>query len=249
MSRIRAVAFDFNGTLSRDEPILFAVYRELFAEHGCPLSPDDYYGALAGLPAERIIGTWLGVEGKSRAALVEERSERYLELCGDGASVSPAVRAAVAYAAARVPVAVVSGAFRREIEPVLAAAGLAECVQVIVAVEDGPSGKASPGRLPPRRRATRPRAPPSRCRRLRGHGDRSLRRQSGGTALRRRARNEPTGPTPRGRRDRRGDRRRGRREDAQPRYAAAPRLKSPRAITSRWISLVPSQIRSTRSSR
>lgn len=144
MSRIRAVAFDFNGTLSRDEPILFAVYRELFAEHGCPLSPDDYYGALAGLPAERIIGTWLGVEGKSRAALVEERIERYLELCGDGASVSPAVRAAVAYAAARVPVAVVSGAFRREIEPVLAAAGLAECVQVIVAVEDGLPAKPAP---------------------------------------------------------------------------------------------------------
>ena len=36
---------------------------------------------------------------------------------------------------------------------------------------------------------------------------------------------------------------------SHPRYEAAPRLKRPRAITSRWISLVPSQMRSTRSSR
>ena len=36
---------------------------------------------------------------------------------------------------------------------------------------------------------------------------------------------------------------------SQPRYGAAPRFSSPRAMISRWISLVPSQIRSTRSSR
>src|SRR5262249_6716937 len=35
----------------------------------------------------------------------------------------------------------------------------------------------------------------------------------------------------------------------QPREGAAPRLKSPRRVINRWISLVPSQIRSTRSSR
>ena len=33
----RAVTFDFNGTLSDDEQILFGVYAELFAEHGRPL--------------------------------------------------------------------------------------------------------------------------------------------------------------------------------------------------------------------
>ena len=49
MSAARAVAFDFNGTLSHDEPILFAVYREMSSARGRPLSADDYYGALAGL--------------------------------------------------------------------------------------------------------------------------------------------------------------------------------------------------------
>ena len=38
MRPVRAVAFDFNGTLSDDEPILLSVYRELFAEQGRPLA-------------------------------------------------------------------------------------------------------------------------------------------------------------------------------------------------------------------
>ena len=144
MSAARAVAFDFNGTLSHDEPILFAVYREMSSARGRPLSADDYYGAPAGLSEEAIIGTWLGVEGEALAALVEERIERYLELSGDGATVPHTLREAVAYAASCVPVAVVSGAFRREIEPVLAGAGLDRHVELIVAAEDVERGKPDP---------------------------------------------------------------------------------------------------------
>ena len=51
-------------------------------------------------------------------------------------------------------------------------------------------------------------------------------------------------PRPRRGADRAVDRAR-----AQRSYAARPRLRSPRAMMTRWISLVPSQIRSTRSSR
>src|SRR5262249_30749771 len=46
--------------------------------------------------------------------------------------------------AERVPVAIVSGAARPEIEPVLEAAGLADHVQVLVAAEDVPRGKPAP---------------------------------------------------------------------------------------------------------
>ena len=37
MGGIRGVAFDFNGTLSQDEPMLYAVYRDMFAARGSPL--------------------------------------------------------------------------------------------------------------------------------------------------------------------------------------------------------------------
>jgi len=50
----------------------------------------------------------------------------------------------VRYAAGRVPVAVVSGAARAEIEPVVTAAGLAGLLAAIVAAEDVAAGKPDP---------------------------------------------------------------------------------------------------------
>jgi beta-phosphoglucomutase len=144
MSALRAVAFDFNGTLSHDEPILCAVYRDMFAARGRPLTENEYFETLAGLSEEVIIGTWLGVQAGELAALVDERIERYLALAGGGETVPPRVRAAVAYAAQRVPVAVVSGAFRREIEPVLHGAALETAISVLVAADDVVRGKPDP---------------------------------------------------------------------------------------------------------
>ena len=139
----RALVFDFNGTLSHDEPVLYAIYAGLFAEHGRPLTEADYFGRLAGNTEEAIIGGWLGVEGERLRALVEERIERYRRLA-DGSTVPAAIRDAVRHAASRVPVAVVSGAYRREIEPVLRGAGLADVVRVIVAADDVAHGKPDP---------------------------------------------------------------------------------------------------------
>ncbi|HEX6724304.1 MAG TPA: HAD family phosphatase [Gaiella sp.] len=143
MRTARALVFDFNGTLSHDEPVLYAIYAELFAEHGRPLTEDDYFGTLAGNTEAAIVGGWLGVEGDELAALVEGRIDRYVRRA-DGSTIPKALREAVRYAAARVPVAVVSGAYRREIEPVLAGAGLAESLTALVAADDVTRGKPDP---------------------------------------------------------------------------------------------------------
>jgi beta-phosphoglucomutase len=143
-SRVKAVAFDFNGTLSDDEPIMYAIYASLFAEHGRPLTEADYYGRLAGNTEEAIIGGWLGVEGGQLAALVAERIRRYGAAVADGSTISPERREAVRYAAGRVPVAVVSGAFREEIEPVLEAAGITSLFTAIVTADDVSAGKPDP---------------------------------------------------------------------------------------------------------
>jgi beta-phosphoglucomutase len=143
MGLARALVFDFNGTLSHDEPVLFGIYSELFAEHGRPLTEADYYGTLAGNTEEAIIGGWLGVEGDELQALVEERIDRYVARA-DGSTITAGLREAVRYASARVPVAVVSGAYRREIEPVLAGAELAQHVTAVVTADDVRRGKPDP---------------------------------------------------------------------------------------------------------
>jgi beta-phosphoglucomutase len=143
MRPARALVFDFNGTLSHDEPLLYGIYAELFAERGRPLAESDYYARLAGNTEEAILQGWLGVEGDELASLIDERIDRYVRLA-DGSTVPAPVRQAVLHAASRVPVAVVSGAYRREIEPVLVGAGLADAVGVIVSAEDVTRGKPDP---------------------------------------------------------------------------------------------------------
>ena len=144
MGTPKALLFDFNGTLSHDEPVLLSIYQRLFARHGRPLSAEQYFSTLAGKTEEAIIGTWLGVDGPLRESLVAERVSTYVSEAGDGGTVRSETREAVRYAAARVPVAIVSGAFRAEIEPVVQAAGIAEVVTTIVSADDVERGKPDP---------------------------------------------------------------------------------------------------------
>jgi beta-phosphoglucomutase-like phosphatase (HAD superfamily) len=140
----RALAFDFNGTLSDDEPVLCAIFSELFAELGRPLSEEQYFEHLVGLSDPEIVRAWLGEDHPELEAVLAERVSRYRAIVGDGSTVRLEVRDAVLYAAERVPVAVVSGALRSEVEPVLAAAGLTEVVAAIVTADDVQRGKPDP---------------------------------------------------------------------------------------------------------
>ena len=75
---------------------------------------------------------------------MRERIERYRQRATDGSTVAEPVRAAVRYAAARVPVGIVSGAARAEIEPVVRAAGLETAFSLMVCADDVEAGKPDP---------------------------------------------------------------------------------------------------------
>ena len=138
----RAVAFDFNGTLSDDEPILCAIFVELFAERGLPpLTEAAYYEQLAGHTEEEIFRRWTG---RDEPELIAERIARYRARVSDGATIDADARAAVRYAAERGPVAIVSSAAREEIVPVVTAAGLADVLGTIVSAGDVTHGKPDP---------------------------------------------------------------------------------------------------------
>jgi beta-phosphoglucomutase len=129
---VQAVVFDFNGTLSDDEPVLARVYQELLPG----LTVDEYYERYAGHTDEHIF------DGDEQ--LIAERVRRYVELCADGSTVDEGTRAAVRLAAERIPVGLVSAALRAEIDPVLGAAGLLDLFRVVVAQDDVTRGKPDP---------------------------------------------------------------------------------------------------------
>jgi HAD superfamily hydrolase (TIGR01509 family) len=137
---VRALLLDFNGTLSEDEPILCRIFQELFSEAGRPVSKDEYYAELAGFSDREVIRLWLGREDP---VLEQRKIDRYRELA-DGSTVSDETRAAVRAAAAEVPVAVVSGSARAEIEPVLEAAGIRDAFTAVVSLDDIRRSKPDP---------------------------------------------------------------------------------------------------------
>jgi beta-phosphoglucomutase len=141
---VRAIIFDFNGTLSDDEPVLCEIFIHLFAEHGRPLSAQQYFDDLAGLSDPEIVRTWLGRDHPDVDAVIDERVARYRAAVADGSSVHEHVREAVRFAAERVPLAICSGAARAEIEPVVEASGLAPLLRGIVSSDDVVDGKPHP---------------------------------------------------------------------------------------------------------
>jgi beta-phosphoglucomutase len=144
MLRVSALMFDFNGTLSNDEPVLCGIFQELFRARGRPLAEHQYYDELAGLSDEAIVTTWLGEDYPDLPGAVSERIARYRNLVADGSTVDERTREAVRFAAARVPVAVVSGAARVEIDPVLEAAELAPLFTAVVSSDTVAHGKPHP---------------------------------------------------------------------------------------------------------
>ena len=141
---VLAVVFDFNGTLSDDEPILCEIFMRLFAEHGKPMSAQEYFDRMAGLSDPEIVRAWMGDEHPDVDAVIQERIALYRDAVADGSTVHEHVREAVRFAAAHVPLAICSGAARAEIEPVVEAAGLTGCFRAVVSSDDVVHGKPDP---------------------------------------------------------------------------------------------------------
>lgn len=142
--------FDFNGTLSDDEPILLRLFTDMFAEHlNWELSSTDYFARLAGLSDREIIENVVAQQDASEVGLVEqllaERRTRYCALVEERSPILPATVALVEQLRDRqVPMAIVTGAQRIDVEYVLERSPLKGLFSVIVTEEDVASGKPDP---------------------------------------------------------------------------------------------------------
>ena len=125
----RAAIFDFNGTISLDEPVLDRLFQDAFAEIGILFDSAFYYRELAGLSDPEIVERALLLHGRPAApdlceALLRAKIDRYKE--------------------GRVPVAIGSGAVREEIAFQLALHGLGDLFGILVTIDDVAAGKPDP---------------------------------------------------------------------------------------------------------
>jgi beta-phosphoglucomutase len=145
----RAALFDFNGTISLDEPILDRLFQQVFGQIGIELTSQQYYDHLAGLSDPEIVERGLELHGRAAepalcARLLRAKIDRYKQVVVAEPTVPAEVAEAVRLTAARVPVAIGSGAVREEIAFVLDQHGLGPLFDVLVTIDDVAHGKPDP---------------------------------------------------------------------------------------------------------
>lgn len=147
----RAVIFDFNGVLVDDEPIHLRLFREVLAEEGITLTAEDYYAHYLGFDDRGCFEAVLRDAGQTPTTsrvvrLITRKSSYYQDLVRrEGYPFFPGAVALVrALTAANVPLGLVSGALRGEIEGALSQENLLECFKVLVTAEDVALGKPDP---------------------------------------------------------------------------------------------------------
>src|SRR5437667_4274379 len=144
-----ALIFDFDGLTAATDPLHLAAFQRALAAAGTALTRASYYARYLGFDDRAAVVEALREAGRPAPpervrALMAAKADAFLRLVRAGAPLFPGVPAFVREAAARVPLAVASGALRHEIELILAQAGLADLFAAIVSAEDVRAGKPSP---------------------------------------------------------------------------------------------------------
>ncbi|MGH7830853.1 MAG: HAD family hydrolase, partial [Candidatus Binatia bacterium] len=146
---LRAVIFDFNGILVDDEPIHLDMFRKVLNEDGISLDEKEYYARYLGMDDRSCFRTVYERHGRkldeaSLADKIRRKAIYYRQAIEGGIAVFPAVLELIPQLAARLPLAIASGALRSEIELILQSMNLRSCFQVIVSAEDVEEGKPNP---------------------------------------------------------------------------------------------------------
>jgi HAD superfamily hydrolase (TIGR01509 family) len=146
---LQAVIFDFDGVIVDSEPLHFRLFQRLLDEEGVPLSREDYDAIYLGMDDRECFTEALTRHGRTAALpkvpeMIDRKSRM---LMAEIAETPPVLPGAVEFVRALVnlvPLAICSGALRREIESMLDHAGIRSCFAGIVSAEDVRHGKPHP---------------------------------------------------------------------------------------------------------
>ena len=145
---VRALIFDFDGVLADTEALHCAAFQAAAASIGLTMTRDEYFHCFLGLPDRDCLNALCVRAGRqlTAAALDELCARKRTEF----AQLLPAAQlyAGVADSLSRLhahfTLAIASGAFRDEIEPILLRAKVRQLFAAVVGAEDVRAGKPAP---------------------------------------------------------------------------------------------------------
>jgi HAD superfamily hydrolase (TIGR01509 family) len=145
-----AVVFDFNGTLSDDEHILFDIFSELFLAHlGWTMTVESYRDELLGRSDREIIERAVTRHGGGTAdevsKLLRLRQGIYKQKVAEHNPInSSAAQLVKLLADNEIPVGIVTGAQRDDVLAVLNGSPAGPVISVLITEEDVDNGKPHP---------------------------------------------------------------------------------------------------------
>jgi HAD superfamily hydrolase (TIGR01509 family) len=146
---LRAAVFDFDGVIVDSEPLHFRLFQQLLAEEGIVLTRAAYDSIYLGMDDRDCFTTVLNTHGKPTSVskvsqLIERKSALLMAEVKREVPLLPGAADLIRTLAQSVPVAICSGALRREIEAMLEQVGLVSLLVGIVSAEDVAHGKPNP---------------------------------------------------------------------------------------------------------
>lgn len=146
---LAAIVFDFDGVLANSEPLHERAYQAVLAGFGVTFTHEQYYATYLGYDDAGVFEAvsrdfGLGLDRVAIRDLIARKSRVFESSIDEGHVLFPGARACVTRAAAAVPLAIASGAFRHEIEMILSRTGLLSYFPCIVGAEDTPRSKPAP---------------------------------------------------------------------------------------------------------
>ena len=147
---LRAILFDFNGVLVDDEPIHLQLFQEVLRPEGIELAAEEYYARLIGFDDRGCFravleGSGQEASGERIAELIERKAVLYQRRIEEqGFPFFPGAAELLADVAGELPIGVVSGALRAEVEGALDQLGVRQHVKCVVAAEDVGVAKPDP---------------------------------------------------------------------------------------------------------
>ncbi len=146
---LQAIIFDFDGVVADSERLHLLTYQRLLAPLNMTLDDETYYRQYLGYDDAglfRAYATNNGLEWDDGAIadLIRAKSEKYEDLVARGEMLFEGAAAFIRKAAARVPIAVASGALTHEIESVLERANLLHAFVSVVGADQTARSKPSP---------------------------------------------------------------------------------------------------------
>jgi beta-phosphoglucomutase len=149
MMALQAIVLDFDGVIANSEPLHLTAFQQMLAERGIELTAEDYFAHYLGYDDVGLVQALardrrIPMTDREMTSLVARKGVILQTLLHDGNVLFPGAVDFIRTAAARVPIAIASGALRHEIVEIVEGAGVANLFATIVASGDTPESKPSP---------------------------------------------------------------------------------------------------------